>query len=573
MGPYWEDGIGSDSYYAAEDRKSQSDVLSAEIVSTVSHLVNPNFHVPKAELEGAWNNILLFAEHTWGAGNSVSQPDSEQAERQLAVKDNFATQAHFQLADITNRSFYELANQMQIPGKTLVVFNGLNWSRSALVEADLHKTDEIVDISTQQTVPVETVWEKENLLHVRFLAKDLPPVGYKCFQIRAASNVANGVHVTDDSPVIENRYYRIKIDVPSAAIQSIFDKQLQRELVDSSSLYRFGQYLYVTGGDPKGNGQTQMIHPSKFLPLAELVVHPSVHGEYFGTERTPWGYLISLKAGDVNTPAINLELLLFDNEKKIEFRYTVEKSYTTAKEAVYFAFPAAVTSPKFEYATQQGWVDPSRDMLKGASLEWFSVQKWMAVQGSHLTVGLVPVDASLASFGDINRGEWPGEFHPKSATMFSYAMNNYWHTNYRAGQGGTFRFRYVMTSAEQLDPVALSRLGWESLEAPAVEFVANQPGNTERPLPAEGRSFLEVDSPNIVLVTWKQAEDGKGTILRLQETSGRNTEAAIRLPYAKVQSANLCDSVEDNLHGLEAGDNQIHLTFHPHEVLTVRVGP
>ena len=68
MGPYWEDGIGSDAYYAAEDRQNQSDALSSEIVSTVSHIVNPDAHPPRQELNDAWNNILLFAEHTWGAG-------------------------------------------------------------------------------------------------------------------------------------------------------------------------------------------------------------------------------------------------------------------------------------------------------------------------------------------------------------------------------------------------------------------------------------------------------------------------------------------------------------------------
>ena len=74
------------------------------------------------------------------------------------------------------------------------------------------------------------------------------------------------------------------------------------------------------------------------------------------------------------------------------------------------------------------------------------------------TVGIVPLDAPLASFGDINRGAWPGEFRPKSATLFSYAMNNYWHTNYRAAQGGDFTFRYVLTSEAKLDPAFLTRL-------------------------------------------------------------------------------------------------------------------
>jgi len=148
---------------------------------------------------------------------------------------------------------------------------------------------------------------------------------------------------------------------------------------------------------------------------------------------------------------------LFDGEKKIEFRYDVRKDYTAQKEGVYFAFPIAVSRPDFMYATQQQWVDPKRDLMKGGSLEWFNIQQWMAVHDANLAVGIVPLDAPLASFGDINRGAWPGTFAPKSGTIFSYAMNNYWHTNYRAGQGGDFRFRYTLTSAPQLDGSALTK--------------------------------------------------------------------------------------------------------------------
>ena len=193
MGPYWEDGIGSDAYYAAKDRKNQSDALSSEIVSTAAHVMNPRFHLPKAETQDAWSNILLFAEHTWGAGNSISQPDSDEAVKQLAVKDNYAIQAHFELEDITNRSLYQLAHEIQIPGRTIVVFNGLNWKRNALIETDLRKSEEIVDLTTHQIIPREVMSDTENFFHVRFLASDLPSVGYKCFQIRSVSNPAPAV--------------------------------------------------------------------------------------------------------------------------------------------------------------------------------------------------------------------------------------------------------------------------------------------------------------------------------------------------------------------------------------------
>jgi len=573
MGPYWEDGIGSDAYYAAEDRNNQSRALAAEVVSTVAHVENPDVHPPKAELDDAWNDILAFAEHTWGAGNSIGQPDSEEATKQLAVKDNFATQAHFELENITNRSMYQLVNKVRVSSNTLVVFNALNWKRSALIEADFRRNQELVDLTTHKTIPLDVMWEKENFVHARFLAPDLPPVGYKCFQIRPVSGVATASVPAEMNTVIENRFYRITVDPETGAVRSIFDKQLNKEVADTASPYRFGQYLYVAGGDPRHNGLSQMIHPYESLPAAELTIHPAANGVYLGAQKTPWGYSIKLRSSDVNTPDVGLEILLFDNEKKIEFHYTVQKNYTMEKEGVYFAFPAAVASPEFAYATQQGWVDPARDMLKGASLEWFSVQKWMAVHGFGMMLGIVPLDASLASFGDINRGMWPAEFQPKTATLFSYAMNNYWHTNYRAGQGGEFTFRYVLTSGSDFDPASLSRLGWESMEAPTVDLVINQDkaGNPDQPLPDEGTSFLSIDNPNIVLVTWKLAEDGKGTILRLKEIAGEEEQAVVRLPRGEVRSASLCNSVEDGVKQLDVANNEVHLTFHPHEVLTVRM--
>jgi alpha-mannosidase len=420
---------------------------------------------------------------------------------------------------------------------------------------------------------VEVLSDKENFVHVRFLARDLPSVGYKCFQIRAVPDSSAAPPATETNPVIENKYYRITVDPETGAVKGIFDKELQHELVDLHSPYRFGQYLYVTGGDPKGDGLTRIIHPFQALPIAELTIHPATDGNYLGTEKTPWGHSIRLRSSDVNTPAIDLEIRLYDDQKRIDFDYSVQKSYTTTKEGVYFAFPTAIQSPHFAYATQQGWVDPAHDLLKGASLEWFNIQKWMAVHDSSLTVGIVPLDASLASFGDINRGLWPSEFTPKTSTLFSYAMKNYWHTNYRAGQGGMFTFRYVLTSARDFDPPALSRLGWESMEAPVLDSVINQDkaGNPDEPLPAEGASFLEINSPNIVLVTWKLAEDGKGTILRLQETAGQSADVTVTLPHSKVQSAAICNSVEDHLHDLTVTNNQIHLMFRPHEVLTVQL--
>lgn len=572
LGSYWEDGIASDAYYAGIDRENQAEVLSTEVASAAAHTINSQYHPPAEELQAAWNHILLFAEHTWGAGNSISQPDSMEAVQQLAVKDNFATQVHFELDDVKHRSLFELTRAIRIPNGGLVVFNPLNWKRSGLVEADLRLSDAIEDLSSHRDVPFEIMTNHEGFLHVRFMAKDIPEVGYKCYQIHSANQPASSA-ATELPESVENQYYRIVVDPDTGALRSIFDKAMKRELVDQNSPYRFGEYLYVTGGDPDGNGQTQMIHPTRSLPVADLTVHRSVSGKYLGVQKTPWGYVIRLQASNVNTPTVTLEIRLFDDEKEIEFDYHVDKRETTAKEGVYFAFPAAVTHPKFAYSSQVGWVNPSHDILPGGDLEWFSVQHWMAVYDDDLEVGIIPVDAPLATFGDINRGVWPVKFTPKSATLFSYAMNNYWHTNYRAGQGGEFQFRYVLTSGHNFEAASLTRLGVESRRALSVDRVANQDkaGSATEPLPAEGESFLQIDNPDVLLTTWKLAENGEGTIVRLQEIAGKEEHVSLHLANGTLRTARLCNAVEDDLSSLPVNDQSTQLVVKPHQVVTVRL--
>ena len=486
-GGYWEDGIGSDAYFAAEDRTNQNRALSAEILASVTHTVDQNLNPPEGAFADIWRNIILFAEHTWLSYNSVSQPDHDESIRQLRVKDGRAELASNEIEDVMNRSLSQLANQIHIPANTLVVFNSLNWQRDAVIETDLFEHPTLVDLTTNKEVPLEILYSKEQFLHVRFLAKDLPAVGYKCFSISYGQTGPDEPKPSTES-TIENSFYRVSVDSESGALKSIYDKQLKRELVDTASPYKFGQYLYVTGGD----GDTQMVNPFPALPPGELSVHASSHGRIVRVEHLAWGESLLLSSSNVNTPSIETEILLFNDQKKIDFRFKIHKNYTTNKEGVYFAFPVAAKTPEFHFATQQDWINPAKNLMKGGSLEWFNIQQWMSVGEPGLTVGIVPLDASLASFGDINRGTWPGDFKPASGTLFSYAMNNYWHTNYRAGEGGDFVFRYALTSAAQLDGGALTRLGIEEMRPAELDTVVSQDkaGNPERPLPPDGTKFF-----------------------------------------------------------------------------------
>ena len=570
-GPYWEDGIGGDALYAAMDRENQNRALSADILSSLTHSLDPDVHAPPELVADIWRNIILFGEHTWASSNSITQPDQVQTVRQLEVKDSRATTARLEINDLMNRSLSQLADNVHVPANTIVVFNPLNWTRDALVETDLSEHAVLKDLTTGEQVPMEVLWAKEGFLHVRFMAKDLPSIGYKCYAIsypESAPAIPPAPHLVNGAS-IENSFYRVTLDPASGAIASIFDKQLNREIVDDNSPYKFDQYVYVSGGD----GNTQIMRPISTWPHPNLTEHLASHGALISKVNTPFGPSAHLRSRSMNTPEIDTEIILFNDAKKIEFIHHVKKLSVTSKEGVYFAFPIKSDARQFAYSTQDEWINPSRDLMKGASLEWFNIQGWMASRDNGLTVAVIPLDAPLASFGDINRGIWPSAFSPKSSTLFSYVMNNYWDTNYRAGQGGDFTFRYVITDSTDFDPLQLNRLTADSMRPVEIDQVVGQDkvGNPDRPLPAQGTSFMRFDNSNVLLEEWKAAEDGKGTILRLQEISGRPTTARIDFVHLHVTSATRCNAVEDDQETLPIQDNSLSINLRPHEISTIRI--
>ena len=90
--PYWEDGAASSALETSMNRASADRLTQAE---TLFSLLNPQAY-PAEEFRHAWRNVILYDEHTWGAHNSISQPDEPFVKSQWAIKRQFAVDADAQ---------------------------------------------------------------------------------------------------------------------------------------------------------------------------------------------------------------------------------------------------------------------------------------------------------------------------------------------------------------------------------------------------------------------------------------------------------------------------------------------
>ena len=574
FGPYWEDGFGSDAAFTAVHRRNEQRVGTAEVMSTAAHALNPSVNVDRERLADAWQNIFLYDEHTWTYVGESTQPQHEQTTTQTSLKRARVVEADREITETIHRTWGQLATALSPKENSLLVFNSLSWPRSGLIEYDLQDGTEIFDPMTKTVIPYDVEYIGKGTpipgfgngyRRIRFIANDVPPIGYKAYQLRFGKTTEPTASQSSD--VVENRFYKVTLDPTAGAIKSIIDKETGKELVDQSSPYRFGSYLYVTGGDDIPNNSLYRYGAALRPPT--LMVHAAEKGRLVSVKKAAFGTVIELESQAVNTPKIATQIMVFDQQKKIGITYHIRKDDVLTKEAAYFAFPFAVANPTFRYDTQTSWVNPAKDTLPGGSREWFIATRWASVEGADVSAAVMPLDAPLVNFGDIVRGNWPERFEPKSGAIFSWVMNNYWNTNFIPEQGGDMRFRYVITSAKKLDPVALTKAGWS--EITPLELGQAGPAKEQGPMPATNASLLKIDNPNVSVVTWKLAEDGQGTILRLQELAGTKAKVHISSPYLAMHEAWSCNLLEDNQMKLATSQDGVDVEIGPFGIATVRL--
>ena len=152
-------------------------------------------------------------------------------------------------------------------------------------------------------------------------------------------------------------------------------------------------------------------------------------------------------------------------------------------------------------------------------------------------------------------------------------MNNYWDTNYAAGQGGDFTFRYVLTSGAHLQNrrVEPPGMGRDDARRSRPDHVAGQ--SSQHPAaPGRGPGQLRsVDQPNVVLVTWKMAEDGDGTVMRFLEVGGEAKQVEVQTPHLNVKAAWSADALERKQAPLETLDHGFRFSVKPFQIVTVRL--
>lgn len=489
--PYWEDGAASSAREtaltrAAAERLSQAEALWA--------MLNPTGY-PAERFNLAWRAAVLYNEHTWGAHNSVSEPDAPFVRDQWRIKQAFAEEA-----DTRSRSLLAFGAQRPPVGAVAAVdvFNTTGWARSdlAVVPAALAARghDRVLD-SAGRAVPSQRLSSGELV----FWAADVPPFAGRRYRFSDGPAGAPPAAATADGATLRNGRLTVQLDPRTGDIISLRTAD-GVEWVDTAEGGALNAYRYVPGTDPN---QAQ---PSGAATISVLEPGPLVAA--LRVESTAPGCRRLVR-----------EVRLVADSGAIELANLVDKEAVRDKEGVHFAFPFAVPGGLVHLDTPWAPVQVDRDQLPGACKNWFTVQRWVDVSNRERGVIWMPLDAPLVELGGITaETPWLRRLAP-TQTVYSYVMNNYWFTNYRAEQAGEVLFRYrVQPHRGGYDPTAATQAGVAAgqplLVLPAGHALPTEP-------------LVRVDNPAVQIATLKPADDGQGWIVRLFGTSGEVERATL----------------------------------------------
>jgi alpha-mannosidase len=422
--PYWEDGA-----YSTAKEEGTARLLSEKITLLENFFDQKKINLPTKLLYLAKKNVLLFHEHTWGSWNSTSSPDEEFTKHQWNYKKNYLDSAKFYVDKLES----ELQTFLPVNKKFLTVYNTLNWERSGYAEINCPAgfTGNFILDETGNKIPIQRLSENK----LCFIAKNIPAKGEKKFSIPATGKIEPESFETPS----------LQIDVATGAINSIGDEKW----TDTTKFAGLFEALYVKGLDP--SRYSKPVFKSK---------------EWI--ENGPVKKTLRIKCDIEGTNGIIYELTYFNDLDHVKASVIIDKKSVRGKESMHIVFPFAIQQPQIRIGADEGIITPGCGQLPGANKDFFSVQRWIDVSNDTKGATICSPQGALFETGNMINEEL-NEFGTKtwkkncdaSSTLFLYALNNYWHTNYKADQEGIIQFDIYLRFHKTFDHNAAQRFGYE----------------------------------------------------------------------------------------------------------------
>ena len=518
---WWTDGFGSAARETAASRTTASALNTQEGLLTMARVLGATLPPGLVEeLREIKDALLFYDEHTFGAAESISDPMAENTMVQWAQKSSYVWEALKRAGRLNEVSMGFLQPYLPVAETPVItVFNTLNWPRSGVVEVyidhELLPADHAFHIEDAQgaRLPVQRLRSRADGTYWGLQVTDVPDVGYASYRVIRGNAVAESAGKTDFPGTLENRFYRIAFNA-DGQITSLHDQELNLELLESEPEWKAGQLIYERLSNRAQLEHFKLDHADR-TSTAKMSVVEYAEGPVWNSLR-----LRGDLPGCADARGVEVEIRLHHAVKRVEWLYQMHKLPVTEPEGLYVAFPFGLEAGRLLFEAQGALIEPGAGQLEGTASDWNTVQSVVLARNDRAAIHWCSPEIPLVQLGDINLGQFRYQAKVEKPRLYSWVLNNYWTTNFRASQEGALHWTYTLSSTTDRSLTAATRFGWDSRIPLAARVLP--PGAPRGALGS--KSALRLEAPNLLLVNSVPAVDGNGVILQVRELEGRASE-------------------------------------------------
>ncbi len=490
---------------------------------------------PAREMEAVWQEVLSYQFHDILPGTAI---EAVYEDTQAAY-----TRLLRQGQTLMDQSLNALTEGVNAPEDGVVVYNTLSFARGGLIELQA-PNGEGLEVYTADGQRLDSQWASGRLC---FWAPDVPCLGYAFYALRAKQKSAQAASAAPHSGFwanaqgFETPYYTGEWDA-AGRITSLYHKTEGRQLVpEGGALNRLFAYedkpmnwdnwdidpYYSEKGWPVNQSPVFTLletGPLRCVAQTEMVFHRSTIRQQITLYR--------------NSPLIQFDSVVDWHEDQVLLKaeFDVDVHFDAATYDIQFGNvqrPAhnntSWQAAQFEVCAHK-WVDASED---GFGVSLLNDCKY----GHRVKEGRMEISL-------IKCGRYPNPNADRERHRFTYCL--YPHA-------GGWREAQTVQHAY-------------GLNNPLIAIPKTAGGGALPP----AYSLAQVDAPNVLIETVKPAEDGQGIILRLYESHGRRSRAALSTVYPRF-TLQPCDLLENPAGDETQAGRQFEFTIRPYEIQTYRL--
>lgn len=520
---YWTDGLGSAAKYTAMNRRNKERIIQAE---TAWSMLSDGAAAPRKDMDEGWRTIMMGSEHTWDFENPW-EPYFHDA--LWKSKKGYFEEAESQSVALLDEALGHAADKSdgalgEADGPSnggITVYNTQSWAHDGIVtlnERESRKGDRVID-DAGNAVPSQRLSDGTLV----FMAKNVPALGSRHYRVVAGKAASPAVMCRINENTIDNGNISVTIDPLSGNIVSLTRKG--------------DTYNYIDTKADGGANSCSWLQANIDTPVQDSVISVTV------TERGPLVNELTVRSSLKGCREVIRRVRLTACTPWVELTNTVDKLPLTEKDGIHFGFGFNVPQSHTVIDIPWGVMEVEKDQWPQANRHWMALQRWVNVANGSRGVAWCSLDAPLMEYGARTanfsqgwgpQGPWKTSLDP-SSTIYSWVMNNHWHTNFPLTQDGPVDFRYRLMPHNSASLAEINRYGLE--QAQPLLHVTSDTHKEISPIVA-------LDNDNVYVTVVKSTDRDNEYVVRLRSMSPVAETVSMSFPARQPASVDICSLEE-----------------------------